>query len=336
MACLLFDADSLGYDLRDFESVLDFAERHPGEQLVVVTRASNIELFSTSLCGSHVTYVGYSKYAGRPDPQEVARSLGISSPRMLSFAETHSFVEGRNKGAAAVPLPNGRSYLRAPEALVERFVQQLRALAASAHPLRPCFAIVSGLKPYSDVGETAAQHIEEGRRQTFPLERVFAVTKHVQEALAPNGGMLLPLCVQYGPRSEVRAHVERLNDEFRLSNPVGIFEDVDWDSQVHQHVAFYQALRQTGIPVISYGNASTYLHAILGSVGTFDAMAVALHGYPAANARDGRGYWIEAALALPSLATFQQSIPGEWLDVSSQMASWLTAQCVERMANRRT
>lgn len=328
MPFLLFDANSLGYDIRDFESVKNFADLHRHEELVVITRATNIELLANNL--SRAVFVGYPKEGLRPNPMDLASKLGIGDSQVLSFAQTHVYVTHRVKAADGSPLPSLQPYLFPQEALVQQYSHQLSELVSQSAPDRVAFALISGLKPMSDVGETVEERLEEGRRQTLPFEHVFRVTKNVQATLAGEGVRVMPLCVQYGPRSRVRAMLDHLNAEWDLLHPVRIFEDVDWDSHVHQQAAFYCALRRLGLPIVVYGNAASFLHVLLATVGQVDAMAIALHGYSVSHARDGRHYWRSACDVLPTLKLFEQTVPGEWSEVSRRMGEWITAALMRR------
>jgi hypothetical protein len=328
---LLYDGDSLGYDFRDFEAVCEFSRVHPGDTLFVYTRSSNIELFTNTLTRPQVRYLGYSKHdSPRSPPSSLAEQLGIEADATLAFEELHSLVSNRAKSSSGHLIPNPAGYLELPRTLVERYQERLEAMARELGTPRTVFAVVSGLKPTSDVGEDAEQRLEEGRRQTYPLERIAEVANLLQRSLGNRGVALVPLCVQYGDRTEIAAALAEIQAGQRLEHPLRLIEDIDWNDQPLQQAAFYAALRRYGAehrsPVVTFGNASTYLHLILAAVGGFGAMAVALHGYPLQHPRDGRAYWEELASRSRNLRTFRQSTPGDWDEVTRAMCEHLEAR----------
>lgn len=324
----MYDSDSLGYDFRDFEAVHEFSRAHPGDTLFIYTRSSNIELFMSTLSHTHVSYLGYSKHdSPRLPPSAVAQRLGIEADRTFAFGDVHSLVSNRAKLSSGHLIPNPAGYLSLPRDLVERYQERLEATARELGARRTAFAVVSGLKPKSDVGEDAEQRHEEGRRQTYPLERIAEVAKHLQRCLGDRSVAVVPWCIQYGDRTEIAATLAEIQAEQRLEHPLRIFEDIDWNDQPLQQAAFYAALRRYGTehrsPVAAFGNASTYLHLVLAATGGLDAMAVAVHGYPLQHPRDGRAYWEELASQSRSLKTFRQTNAGEWDDVTRAMCEYL-------------
>ncbi|MGC4086732.1 MAG: hypothetical protein QM756_02320 [Polyangiaceae bacterium] len=321
MKFLLHDSDSLGYDFRDFEAVVSLVQANSTDDFFIYTRATNIDLFAHTLSGPNVHYIGYAKHAFANDSLAgLCAALAIPSERVRPFASLYAELGSLAKLRTGELVPSGASYLKPPPALVENYLARLRAVASSFVPLRVVFAVVSGLKPKSDVGESQATRYEEGRRQTYPLEEIAQVARHVQDVTSPRGLAFVPLCVQYGNRREVAEGVARVNQTCGLKYPIQVVDDVDWDASPHQQAACYAALKQfaseSGVPTIAYGNASTYLHLILASAGAFDAIAVALHGYPVEHPRDGRAYLRELSEHLDWFQTFTQERAGSWDDVT--------------------
>jgi hypothetical protein len=108
--------------------------------------------------------------------------------------------------------------------------------------------------------------------------------------------------------------------------PIRTFDDVDWTDNPLQQVAFYQAVKQVARqPTVTIGNASTYLHLMLGAVGTFEQMMVALHDAPVSSPRDGRSYWEGVPAHVPQLSVFRQDAPGEWSYVSENITQRLVS-----------
>jgi len=333
---LIRDGNSLGYDFRDFEAVLAFAAAHANDSLYIYTRASNIELFAATLAGDQVSYIGYPKR--EPAFERLATlsaRLGVEPANSLSFRALHAAVQNRPKLPSGYLLPSADGYLRSIPALVDRYHAQLVELAAEYSAQRVVFAVVSGLKPESELGADHSARAEEGRRQTFPLSSVVRVVGQVQRALQPLGVAFVPLYVQYGSRNDVLSQLAEANRSSDLCSPLRLLLDVDWDSQPQQQAACYSAIqrysRERKLPAVALGNASTYQHLILGAVGGFDAMAVALHGYEVAHAGDGRAYWDELSRALPFLRTFRQECPGVWDGVASAMDAYLKRTVLERL-----
>jgi hypothetical protein len=328
---LLYDGDSLGYDFRDFEAVLEFCRARANDPLFIYTRSSNIDLFSNTLFHPRVTYLGYSRGDSPREPaSSVARRLGVDAEASFAFGDLHALVSNRPKLSTGHLIPNPSGYLEVPRALVEHYLGRLEAAARELGARQTVFAVVSGLKPESDVGKDAEQRHEEGRRQTYPLERIADVAMHLQRSLDARGIAVVPLCVQYGDRAELSATLAEIQAEKGLAHPLRIVEDVDWNDGPLQQAAFYAALRRHGAehhsPVVVFGNASTYLHLIFASAGGFDAMAVALHGYPVQHPRDGRAYWEDVASHSRSLRTFRQMHAGEWDDVTEAICEYLLIQ----------
>jgi len=328
MRFLLHDGESLGYDFRDFEAVLEFARDHADDTLFIYTRATNIELFTSALSAERATYIGYSKHDSlRLSPALLAQRLGVAEGSSFAFGDLHALAARKPKLPSGQIVPSGDGYLDPPTPMVEHYQGRLNAIARATAAERVVFAVVSGLKPLSDVGENASQRLEEGRRQTYPLESVAGVAAHLQGAFAASGIAVVPLCVQYGNRVDVLSQVNAIQHAKPLRHPLQVVEDVDWNELPLQQAAFYLALKRFGsahrLPVLAFGNASTYLHLILAAAGGFDAMAVALHGYPVVHRRDGRPYWDELGACLSSLRTFRQQTAGDWTHVSASIARYL-------------
>jgi hypothetical protein len=329
MKFLLHDSDSLGYDFRDFEPVSSFVAAHPDDSIFIYTRANNIDLFARTLRNSGVCFVGYPRHGySAASLAELQSALNVPSERVLAFADTYAQLGSSRTLPSGFLLPSGSPYLTCDPELIDAYLAQLRTIAAEYSPARVAFAVVSGLKPRSDVGESPSAQQEEGRRQSYPLEEIAAVAQQVQAALDPFGISFVPLSVQYGLRDEVKAGLSRVNGAFALRYPIRVLESVDWDSAPHQQAACYVALQRFAaeqrLPTVAYGNASTYLHLLLAAAGHFDTMAVALHGYDVEHPRDGRAYLTEVAEHLDCLTTFTQGTPGSWSDVSRAIEKHVT------------
>jgi len=170
-------------------------------------------------------------------------------------------------------------------------------------------------------------HLEEGRRQTLPLDEVARICRGLQRSLLPHGYAFVPLCVQYGPVSEVQRYLAEANGQIALHFPIVQLHDVDWTDLPHQQAAFYVAMREhashSHVPSLAFGNASTYLHLILAATGSFDLIAIALHNHQIQHARDGREYWEYVAAELPTVCCFRQQQPDQWSHVSEAIEQYL-------------
>ncbi len=328
MKYLIHDTNSLGYDFRDFEAVLAFADVHREDSFVIYTRATNVNLFSETLHGERVTYVGYPKGTFSLEKvHQLAVEMGVPPDGVLAFSKLHGVVRDRRRPVSGLLGSSCIPYLKTSPEVIDSCMTRLVDLADQQRPLETVFGVVSGVKPMSDVGDDPHSRLEEGGRQTYPLDAIADVACHLQHAIHPRGLAFVPLCVQYGPRTEVAAALAEANRGKPLRVPLHILEEVDWDSRPDQQAACYAAIKrysaERGVRAVAFGNASTYLHLILAATGGFGAMAVALHGYEVSHPRDGRAYWKELASELPFLRTFRQDVPSVWEPVSVAIQQYI-------------
>lgn len=336
MRWLLVDENSLGYDLSDFEAVAAFVRSRPNAIHFIFTRSTNITLFAESLSGPNVHYLGYPKRKPGPHDRlaELSQALGVDPVNVRRFSDLPQYVADAKLIGKRLA-PSGRGYFNVSAELVASYEDELRTIAARCTTQRVALAIVSGVKALSDVGRTLAQQQEEGRRQSFPWSHVATTVARLQQHVAPFDCSILPLSVQYGLRAGVRRETTDASTLSGLSPAIEVFDSVEWTDAVEQQAAFYVAAKQFAesqqLPLVVIGNASTYLHLLLGVLGTPGAVAVGLHSYPVGDPRDGRAYWETVAEQLPDFWAFRQQSAGDWGSVATAIADQLSELLVKRL-----
>lgn len=326
---IIHDSCSLGYDFRDFELVLDFIKSKSNHQIFIYTDERNIPIFENSV-PSNIRFEGYPK---RLFSKEQLHDLGkkhcINSDKILCFSDLYPLVTDRDKLSSGFLKPNGKAYLKPPENLVKTYKNTLEKLANN-YNYSVIFAIVSGLKPLSDVGRTLDEQKLEGYKQTYPFEEIAEVLKFIQNSLVNQGIALIPISAQYGEPTEIEQLMKQVSQDKELKFPIKTIKDIDWSDKPEQQAAFFKAVHERacdiGIPSVAFGNASTYQHLIIAATGGFHLSAVALDCYYKDISRDGRPYWKDLGNdGLPGLRAFQQSFdnPGNWNSVTKAMQQYL-------------
>ncbi len=328
MRYLLYDSNSLGYDLRDFEAVLEFVLQHPNDNVYVCTDARNIPLFQATRAASRIRYYGYP---ARTDPgiflDILCNHLSIPSDEMISFSGVHECIDKTRECLPSGFLVPYEPYFHLPTDVVAELVPIVERFVELVKPYRAAFLLVSGLKMVSDVGDTLDERVEEGRRQTYPLDDIAKIIERLAEPARILGRVLVPICIQYGDPDEVQAALERMNSSVKLPVPVQWVGEVDWTDDILHQAAFYRALQlvasRGSIPLMTLGNASTYGHLLLATLGNINQMVVCLHNFAEEHLRDGRTYWEELGQKLPFLKILRQTEPGRWHEVNRQAESVL-------------
>ena len=328
---VLHDSASLGYDIRDFEVARDFIKSNVGKHFLIYTDQRNIEIFSNSLKGRSVTFEGYSKgNFSQEKLQELSEKYQIPSSHLIGFSDLYSEKPQDSKLESGTLKPNPDPYLLPPESLVTSYRSFLNDLASEYEGYKVVYAVVSGLKPISDIGETPSEQQLEGLRQTYPFEEIAKVLNEIEEPLAEENIALVAISAQYGDPEEIGDVVQRVNQENNLKFPIQFLDFVDWSDRPEQQAAMFKAIHgrayDLGLPSVAFGNASTYQHLIIASTGGFDINAIAIDSYYKAPHKDGRIYWQELGNGeLPGLKVFQQEAdsPGSWNSVTKQFKEYL-------------
>lgn len=328
---ILYDSSSLGYDIRDFEVAKNFIESNVGKHFLIYTDWRNIDLFSNSLKSRAVIFEGYSK---GNFSQETLRSLAekyqIQDSHIIGFPDLYSDIPEGLKLKSGTLKPDPDPYLDPPQSLVSSYRSFLDDLAAEYEGYRVVYAIVSGLKPVSDIGETPDEQQLEGLRQTYPFEEISRVISSTEDTFAKENIALIAISAQYGEPKEISDVVQKVNKEKDLKFPIQFFDFVDWSDRPDQQAAMFQAIhgraQDLELPSVAFGNASTYQHLIVAATGGFDINAIAIDSYYKPPQKDGRIYWKELADgALPGLKVFQQKAdsPGTWESVTHQLTEYV-------------
>ena len=328
---ILHDSSSLGYDIRDFEVAKDFIDDHKDKKFLIYTDQRNIEIFRTSLDDPKVIFEGYSKSQFSHEKlQELAEQYHLPNSQIIGFPQLYNQISNEFKLKCGTLLPNPNPYLKPSKTLVSSYVSFLDELASKYQGYKVIYAIVSGIKPLSDVGETLDEQQLEGRRQTYPFEEIAKVLKGIQEELAQEKLALIPISSQYGDPEELSKLIKRINQENNLKFPIQVFDFIDWSDKPEQQAAMFQAIHQRahalGLPSVAFGNAATYQHLIIAATGGFDINAIAIDSYYKPPDKDGRIYWRELGNgALPGLKVFQQTVnsPGSWKSVTQKFIKYL-------------
>lgn len=328
---VLHDNASLGYDIRDFEVARDFIDSNVGNHFLIYTDWRNIELFSNSLKSRTVTFEGYSKgQFSQEKLQALSEKYQIPSSHLISFSDLYSEKPKDFKLESGALKPSSDPYLIPPKSLVSSYRSFLEDLASEYKSYKVVYAIVSGIKPISDIGETPSEQQLEGLRQTYPFEEVAKVLSEIEESLAKENIALIAISAQYGDPEEIRNVVQKVNKENNLKFPIQFLDFIDWSDRPEQQAAMFQAIQgrahDLDLPSVAFGNASTYQHLIIASTGGFDINAIAIDSYYKPPHKDGRIYWKEVGDgALPGLRVFQQEIgnPGNWNSVTQQFKKYI-------------
>ena len=303
---MILTQNSTGFDLRDacvFSSIDD-----------AVIACDN--LFSESF--PDISFIGYDRKEYEGFKEQIAGQYEI-----VTAEELHKKIAEKN---ASQILPTGFTvptpYLKAPEALVERYVELLNKIKSryGKKIFVPC--LVSGLKPVSDSGKTEEEQRRKGWQQTLPFEDIAEILKEVQNELGKDDIVFYPISTQYWGGQTPEELCQLLHDvSADLWYPIDmLFGEVDWQDKPEEWVAFYQALQifcdENRIPLVGFGHLSTWMHAILGTVGNYYNMCLisAMDSFPREE-RDGRIYWHEVTDALDGFFTLQQHEPGNWKNV---------------------
>jgi hypothetical protein len=328
---LLHDTCSLGYDLRDFEVALDFMNSEANEQFLIYTDERNIEIFQNSISTRQVQFKGYSKGSfSTKELSNLIRSNAIGSDAIFSFSDLCAKFPDKAKLISGSLKPSLKPYLNPPKNLVGLYKEFLNELSSCYDNRIVVFAIVSGLKPLSDVGRTPKEQKLEGGRQTYPFQEIADILKFIQDSFIQEEVVFIAISAQYGEPCSIRYLVERVSKDISLKFPIQVFEDVDWSDRPEQQAAFFRAIHERAcdlrIPSVAFGNASTYQHLIIAATGGFHVSGVALDSYDKPPVRDGRPYWKDLSRGeLPGLRAFQQAHdnPGNWKPVTEDMKNYL-------------
>ncbi len=328
---VLHDSSSLGYDIRDFEVAKDFIDSNVGKHFLIYTDQRNIEIFSSSLKSRSVTFEGYSKgNFSKKRLEDIAEQYQLPSTHLLSFSDLYSETPKELKIESGALKPNPDPYLEPPKRLVTSYRRFLDDLASDYEGYRVIYAIVSGLKPVSDIGETPSEQQLEGLRQTYPFEEIAEVLSNLEKLLEKENIALIAISAQYGEPEEIEGVVRKVNQENNLKFPIQFLDFIDWSDRPEQQAAMFQAIHGRAndleLPSVAFGNASTYQHLIIASTGGFDINAIAIDSYYKPPHKDGRTYWKELGDgALPGLRVFQQEadFPGSWDSVTQQFYEYL-------------
>jgi len=328
---LLHDSCSLGYDLRDFEVVLDFMNFKRNEQFLIYTDERNIEIFQSSISSTKVQFEGYSKGSfSKKDLSNLIKSNAISFNAIFSFSDLYAKLPDKAKLPSGFLKPSFKPYLNPPENLVGFYREFVDKLSKSYDNSIVIFSIVSGLKPLSDVGKTLEEQKLEGHRQTYPFEEIADTLKYIQDSLIREQVVFVAISAQYGEPDSIKCLADKVSKDKSLKFPIEVFEDINWSDHPEQQAAFFRAVHERAcdlrIPSVAFGNASTYQHLIIASTGGFHVSAVALDSYDKPPPRDGRPYWKELSSGeLPGLKSFQQDPdnPGNWRSVTEDMKNYL-------------
>lgn len=336
---LLHDGCSIGYDLRDFEVVLDFMRSNPDEQFLIYTDERNIQIFESSVSSKQVRFQGYPKCSfSKEKLHELVEDHATNPDRFLSFSDLYLKVPDTAKLSSGTLKPSLKPYLNPPRRLVKTYRIFLDELARNYSNYTVVFSIVSGLKPLSDVGITIDEQKLEGYRQTYPFEEIANTLKSIQDSLIQEQIAVIPISAQYGNLRDIKQLIDKVGEAISLKFPIKIFEDIDWSNRPEQQAAFFRAVHERacdlGIPSVVFGNASTYQHLIIAATGGFHVSAVALDSYDKPPSRDGRPYWRELGNGeLPGLKVFQQESdnPGNWESATKSMQKHLKEGILSRI-----
>lgn len=328
---ILHDSSSLGYDIRDFEVVKNFIEAHKDHRFLIYTDQRAIEIFRNSLDIPSIKFEGYPN--GNFSKEKLlylASKYNLSESRTIGFSDLYSEIPNNSKLKSGSLLPNPVPYLETAESLVNSYRDFLDNFAVQYKSYKVIYAIVSGVKPLSDVGETPDEQRLEGQRQTYPFEEIAKVLKEIQETLAQEKLALIPISAQYGSPVELSRLINQVNQAYRLKFPIQVLDFIDWSNKPEEQAAMYQAIHQRAhdldLPSVAFGNASAYQHLIIAATGGFDVSAIAIDSYHKPPHKDGRIYWKElGAGALPGLKVFQQEAdsPGNWDSVTQAFKEYL-------------
>ena len=328
---LLHDDCSLGYDYRDFEVVLDFISSQTNHQFLIYTDERNIKIFENSVDISRVQFEGYPKSSfSREQLCKLKEDKSISSDSVFSFFDLYEKVKNKARLPSGYLKPSHKPYLASSTTLVRSYRNILDKLVERYNNYTVLFSIVSGLKPFSDIGRTPNEQRLEGERQTYPFEEIATVLKFVQDYLIEQNIAVIAISAQYGNPKEIKQLVSKVNQDKHLKFPIETVEEIDWSDRPEQQAAFFSAVHgracDMGLPSVALGNASTYQHLIIAATGGFHLSAVALDSYAKDNSRDGRPYWQELGNGeLSGLKVFQQEkdAPGDWKPVTQAIQAYL-------------
>ncbi|MDX1985704.1 MAG: hypothetical protein SFV17_03360 [Candidatus Obscuribacter sp.] len=271
--------------------------------------------------------------------QSVALECGESLVELLRFSQVANLLQSRFNipaGPCGRPFPIRSAYLNPLRGQKVSYFEQLNAIAGEVKEsfgdsFNAVFVVVCYDKPRSDSALTESEQYLEGRRQSLLIDDIALVCADLQKkALSKNRGLFpVFLSFQYGDIDLESARAEEASS--RQGCPYGIkfLKFLDLNNGFSQQVAALSAIKDRamvhGLPSLSFGNASTYLH-LIGTVGYFDHSVVALHAYPIADAlKDDRRYWLELNDLIGGYHVYQQETPGEWGAVFSACSEKLSA-----------
>ena len=323
---ILHDSSSLGYDIRDFEVAKDFIDSNVGKHFLIYTDRRNIEIFSRSLKSGSVIFEGYSKGKfSKKRLEDLVKQYQLPSAHLLRFSDLYSKKSERLKLDSGLLKPSLFPYLSPPKSLVTSYRSFLKDLASDYEGFKVIYAIVSGVKSISDIGETPSRQKLEGLRQTYPFEEIAKVLSKLEKPLEKEKIVLIAISAQYGDPVKIEDVVRNVNQENNLKFPIQFLDFVDWSDKPEQQAAMFRAIHERAneldLPSVAFGNASTYQHLIIASTGGFSINAIAVDSYYKSPHKDGRIYWKELGDgALPGLRVFQQAVdsPRNWDSVTKQ------------------
>jgi hypothetical protein len=318
MALNIFDGNSTGFAIRDFQLLLEDAQKNPKDvyNLYCDERFLN---FLGLVFPRNVVIEGYP--ARKPDENlsKNYQTLGI-------------LRKDDNLLPCGIQKPHGYGHFmnHFTSTLSENFWNYLRE-KSSAHS-RTLFIIVSGLKPESDEGGIIIDARKtEGARQTFPFENIAEIISNVQKNFADLE--IIPISVQYGDVSILSNLFAQVSEIFNLDRPILLPECVNWSDDFLGQAIFMETLcrfnKINRFPSLAIGNASTYGHMLLALDGWHSnngKMFIAHDSFPGETRVKNRAYWRELSeLQLGGVRVVPQDdeTPGNWETVTERITALL-------------
>jgi hypothetical protein len=175
----------------------------------------------------------------------------------------------------------------------------------------------------------------EGKKMSIDLESMSDVFSLAQSQLLKHKIALIPICVQYGDRSEIIDHIEYINSSAnKLVVPIYFppIDLVDWNSNFYSQTVFLKAAASRGGILASIGTTIQHLGLAAGDL--FQIVAVNLEYSENNIVIEGKGvdYWqsTEKSLLLeksndqyPILKILTQLTPEDWTSVLDKMTNEL-------------
>ncbi len=329
--------NSAGWDFQALRGVFQLCDRaHIDPTIICDERMA--EVISLNRSYRLVTVPNRSNVSNQL-LQSVALDCGESPVKVLRFSEVAKFLQDNFSipiGPCGKPYPIRSAYLNSSCGRKVSYYEQLSAITgevkeAFGSSFSAVFIVVCYDKPRSDIALTESEQFLEGRRQSLLIDDVAAVCAALQEKALRKGGGVFPvfLSFQYGDIEQERARAKDSSSRQGCLYGIKFLNFLDLNNGFGQQLAALSAIKDHavihGLPSLSFGNASTYLH-LIASVGYFADSVVALHAYPIADTlKDDRRYWLELNDFIGGYHVYQQKTPGDWGAVFSNCSARLSA-----------